>query len=108
MRFDTNMFEHDIPGALNWVWSQIGPKLEKRVKGFEHEQQRNPLLATYYRNTFPLEFALADAWRKFRSPENATLLRGIEYDIAYGFAATAQRIYQALPPSARKRLHGGL
>ena len=67
MRFNTNMFEHDIPRALNWIWSQIGPKLERRVKGFEHEQRRNPLLATYYRDTFPLEFALVDAWRKYHS-----------------------------------------
>jgi hypothetical protein len=108
MRFDTNMFEHDIPRTLNWLWSQIGPKLEKRVKGFEHEQRRNPLLATYYRDTFPLEFALVDAWRKYHLPKNPILPRGLAYDIAYGFAATTQRIHQVLSLSAQKRLHGSL
>jgi hypothetical protein len=108
MRFNTEMFDRDIPRALNWLWSQIGPKLERRIKGFEHEQRRNPLLATYYRQTFPLEFSLVDAWRKYHSPVNAILPRGIEYDIAYGFAATTQRIYEALSPSAQKRLHGSL
>src|ERR1700730_1051893 len=106
MRFNTDMCDRDIPRALNWLWSQIGPKLERRVVGFEHEQRRNPLLATYYRQTFPLEFFLVDAWLKYHSPVNAILPRGIDYDIAYGFAATTQRIYEALP-TAQKRLQGG-
>jgi len=36
------------------------------------------------------------------------LPRGGVYDIAYGFVATTQRIYQVLSPVAQKRLHGNL
>jgi hypothetical protein len=108
MQFDTNIFEHDIPRALNWLWSEIGPKLEKQVKGFEQEQRRNPLLAIYYRNTYPLEFALVDAWRRYRAPKGAILPRGGTHDIVYGFAETTQRIYQSLSPAGQRRLHGSL
>jgi hypothetical protein len=106
MRFSTEMFEYDIPRALSWIGSQIGNRVEKRVKEFEKEERRNPLLGRYYRDTFALEFPLAHAWRLYR--KTGSLPKSDEYSIAYGFAGTTQRIYEALSPSGQTRLRGCL
>jgi hypothetical protein len=63
MRISTEMFAHDIGRALNWIGSQIGTRVEKRIKIFNAEGRRNPTIQSYYRNIYQLEYALAGAWR---------------------------------------------
>jgi hypothetical protein len=106
MRIRTEMFAPDIGRALNWIGSQVGTRVEKRVKAFDSEGRRNPPLHLYYRNTYQLEYVLALAWRQYRTtgmfPETE------DYSIAYAFAGMTQRIYEKLSPKGQKRLLGCL
>jgi hypothetical protein len=106
MRIKIDAFNYDIERALDWIGSQIGNPLQKRVKGFQQEQRRNPLLEDYYRRTFSLELALAEAWRTYQ--RSKTFPTGDEYTIAYGFSVTAHRVNEALSPRGRNRLSGSL
>jgi hypothetical protein len=67
MKISTDMFAHDIGRALNWIGSQVGARVEKRVKTFNNEGRRNPAIQFYYRNTYQLEYAFAQAWRQYRA-----------------------------------------
>jgi len=59
MKISTDMFAHDIGRALNWIGSQVGARVEKRVKTFNNEGRRNPAIQFYY--------AFAQAWRQYRA-----------------------------------------
>lgn len=103
---DLNIYPRDIPGALSWLAAQIGAPLARRISGFAAEERRNPHIGDYYRSTFTLEYAIAEALayrkRTGRIPKHPV------FDLAYGFAATAERIHSALPIAAQKRLSGQL
>jgi hypothetical protein len=69
-------------------------------------ERNNPLLATHFRDTRALEFALAKA-RKYRR-NTGRLPKGDEYDLLYGFLIPAQRIHAALPTNVRMPFEGRL
>jgi hypothetical protein len=88
MQISTEMFAHDIGRALNWIGSQVGTRVEKRVKAFNTEGRRNPAIHSHYRNTYHIEYTLARAWRQYRT--TGTFPEGEEYTIAYAFAGMTQ------------------
>jgi len=106
MRISIDARERDFEPALNWIGSLVGAALDKRVASFEAQERKNPLLATHFRETFALEFALAKA-RKYRR-NTGRLPKGDEYDLLYGFVIPAQRIHAALPPNVRMPFEGRL
>ena len=106
MQISTEMFPHDIGRALNWIGSQVGGRVEKRVKEFKNEGRRNPFIERYYRNTYSLEFTLAYAWRQYRT--TGIFPEGGEYSLTYAFAGMTQRIYEKLSVPGQKRLLGCL
>jgi hypothetical protein len=63
MRISTEAFPNDIDAAADWVSGLIGAAVDKRIAGYEQQERTNPLLASHFRNTYPLEFALANARR---------------------------------------------
>jgi hypothetical protein len=95
MRLSIDARERDFEPALNWIGSLVGAALDRRVASFEAQERKNPLLATHFRGTFTLEFALAKA-RKYRR-NTGRLPNGDEYDLLYGFLIPAQRIHAARP-----------
>jgi hypothetical protein len=102
MRIQTDLFEFEIPSSLQWLDHEIGFRLRRRVKGFEQQERHNPLLGRYYRETFPLEFALAEACSQLR--KTAIFLKSDRYNQAYAFAATTKRISEVLPEKAASLL----
>jgi hypothetical protein len=106
MRISTDARPRDFEPAVDWIGSLIGAALEKRVAGFEAQERRNPLLATHFRETFALEFALAKARRYRRS--TGRLPKGDEYTLLYGILVPAHRIHAALPPAVRTPFEGRL
>ena len=101
MKISYNLFEFEIPPALHWFGHEVGSRLQKRVKGFEQQEYQNPLLGRYYRENYPLEFALIRAWSQLN--KTSTFPKADEYNHAYAFAATTKRIYEALPQEAARR-----
>jgi hypothetical protein len=106
MRISTEMFAQDIGRALNWIGSQVGTRIDKRVKSFNIEGRRNPAIQSYYGNTYQLEYALARAWRQYRT--TGTFPESEDFTIVYGFAGMTQRVYEKLSPVGQKRLRGCL
>jgi hypothetical protein len=106
MRISTEALPKDIDSAINWIGGLIGAAVDKRVTGFEQQERTNPLLASHFRNNFPLEFALAKA-RKYRK-STGRLPRGEEYDALYGFLIPTHRIHGALPPDVKMPFEGRL
>jgi hypothetical protein len=106
MQLSTDMFAHDIGRALDWVGSQVGTRVEKRVKAFNAEERRNPAIHSYYRNTYQIEYALAHAWRQYR--KTGIFPESNDFSIAYAFAGMTQRIYENLSLPGQKRLRGCL
>jgi hypothetical protein len=101
MKISYNLFEFEIPSALYWFGHEVGSRLQKRVKGFEQQEHQNPLLGRYYRENYPLEFALIRAWSQLI--KTLTFPKADEYNHAYAFAATTKRVYEALPQKAARR-----
>ncbi|MFZ0989534.1 MAG: hypothetical protein WAN27_17605 [Xanthobacteraceae bacterium] len=64
------------------------------------------MLASYYRQNFALEYALAAA-RKYRR-NTGRAPTGPEYEDLYAFAIPAMRIYEQLPESAKRPFEGKL
>src|SRR5258707_10413171 len=106
MRIGTEALPKDIDSAINWISGLIGAAVDKRVTGFEQQERTNPLLASHFRNNYPLEFAL-DKARKYRK-STGRLPRGQEYDAVYSFLISAHRIHNALPPEVRIPFEGRL
>jgi len=98
MRINTDAQPKDFEPAVDWISGLIGAALDKRVAAFEAQERKNLLLATHFRDTFALEFALANA-RKYRR-STGRLPKGDEYTYLYGFLVPAHRIHAALPPEA--------
>ena len=65
MRINTVVQPKDVEPAVDWVSGLIGTALDKRVAAFKAQERSNPLLVTHFRDTFGLDFALAEA-RKYR------------------------------------------
>jgi hypothetical protein len=106
MRISTEAFPNDIDAATDWVSGLIGAAVDKRIAGYEQQERTNPLLASHFRNTYPLEFALANA-RKYRK-STGRLPQGQEYDAVYSFLISAHRIHNALPLEVRIPFEGRL
>src|SRR5262249_24977824 len=106
MRISTDALVSDIEPAVDWVGGLIGAAVDKRVAGFERQERVNPLLAAHFRETFALEFALAEA-RKYRR-STGRLPKGEECDPLYSFLIPAQRIHAALPTVAKTPFEGRL
>ncbi|HKB89913.1 MAG TPA: hypothetical protein VKC60_05285 [Opitutaceae bacterium] len=96
----------DIDSAVDWISGLIGAAIDKRVAAFEQQERSNPLLASHFRENFPLEFALAKA-RKYRK-STGRLPRGEEYDALYGFLIPTHRIHGALSPDVKTPFEGRL
>ena len=94
MRVSTDARPRDFEPALDWISGLIGAALDKRIAGFIAQERKNPLLATHFRDTFALEFALAEA-RKYRR-STGRLPRSDEYTYLWGFLVPAQGL-PALP-----------
>jgi len=106
MRIDVDAKEYDFEPALNWVSGFIGAAVDKRVLAYEKRERGNPLLTSYFRDNFALEFALAEA-RKYRK-KTGRVPKGKEFDSLYNFLIPAQRIYANLPQAALSRFQGAL
>jgi hypothetical protein len=106
MRISTEAFPKDIDSAVNWIGGLIGPAVDKRVAGFKQQERTNPLLASHFRENFPLEFALAKA-RKYRK-NTGRLPKGEEYDALYSFLIPTHRIHGVLPPDVKTPFEGRL
>jgi len=106
MRISTDARPQDLEPAIDWVGGLIGAALDKRVAGFEAQEQKNPLLATHFRETFVLEFALAEV-RKYRR-STGRLPKRDRYAELYGFVVAAHRIHAALPAEVRIPFEGRL
>ncbi|HZP77963.1 MAG TPA: hypothetical protein VFB45_17585 [Pseudolabrys sp.] len=106
MRIDINARPKAIEPAVNWISGLIGSQLDQLVEKYAQQERNNPLLGTYFRENFELEFALAKA-RKYRR-SRGRLPKGQEYDHLYGFLIAAQRVHAALPPEARTPFEGRL
>jgi hypothetical protein len=106
MRISTDALPKDINSAVNWISGLIGAAIDKRVAGFEQQEPTNPLLASHFRENFPLEFALAGA-RRYRK-STGRLPKGEEYDALYSFLIPAHRIHRALPPDVKTPFAGRL
>jgi hypothetical protein len=104
MLINTDVYEDDIARAIIWIDGLIGPLLDKRIRSFEQRSRQRPLLASFYRNNSALEFALAEAKQEFNT--TGCLPRGLDFDLAYAFIVSAQRIFEALPGDARKAFEG--
>jgi hypothetical protein len=102
MRIETEVEMSEIEPALNWVLGKIGGDLAKKMKGIEQQRRRNPLLMSYFQETFALEFALEKARDRRRS--TGRIPRDEAFAVAYGFAAAIERIHNALPIPAANRL----
>jgi fructose-specific phosphotransferase system component IIB len=106
MRISVQASKAHIESAIDWISGLIGAAIDKRVAAFKQHERKNPLLATYFRENYALEFALADA-RKYRKT-TGRLPQGPEYDQLYGFIIPAHRIHAALPPEVKKPFEGRL
>jgi hypothetical protein len=106
MRISTEALPKDIEPAVNWIGGLIGAAIDKRVAAFEQQERANPLLASHFRENFPLEFALAKA-RKYRK-STGRLPKGEAYDALYNFLIPTHRIYDALQPEVQPPFAGRL
>jgi hypothetical protein len=107
MRISTDGTERDNEPAGNWVSGLIGAAIDKRVLTLEQSEQKNPfLIASHFRDNFPLEYALSKA-RKYKK-NTGRLPKGNEFDLLYGFLITAQRMDAELPQVAKRRFEGAL
>jgi fructose-specific phosphotransferase system component IIB len=106
MRISVQASKAHIEAAIDWISGLIGAAIDKRVAAFKQHERKNPLLATYFRDNYALEFALADA-RKYRKT-TGRVPRGPEYDQLYGFIIPAHRIHTALPPEVKTPFEGRL
>jgi hypothetical protein len=106
MRISTEALPKDIDSAVNWISGLIGAAVDKRVAGFEQQERTNPLLASHFRNNFPLEFALAKV-RKYRK-STGRLPKGEEYHALYSFLIPTHRIHGALPTEVKTPFEGRL
>jgi hypothetical protein len=79
-----------IESAMHWLAGLIGGPLDRRVQGFE----QNPMLASYFRENFPLEYTLFKARKHSR--KTGRFPNSPEYDPTYAFAVNAHRIFLAL------------
>ena len=106
MRISTEALPKDIDSAVTWISGLIGAAVDKRVAGFEQQERTNPLLASHFRNNFPLEFALAKL-RKYRK-STGRLPKGDEYHALYSFLIPTYRIHGALPAEVKTPFEGRL
>ncbi|MBV8891631.1 hypothetical protein [Bradyrhizobium sp.] len=106
MRINTEAFPNDIDSAFDWISGLIGAAVDKRVAGFEQQERTNPLLASHFRNNFPLELALAKARRYCKSTGRRP--KGDEYDALYSFLVPAHRIHSALSTDVKIPFEGRL
>ena len=106
MRINTEARPKDFEPAVDWISGLIGAALDKRVARFLALERKDPLLATHFRDTFALEFALAKV-RKYRR-NTGRLPKGDEYTYLYSFLVPAHRIHAALPPEVRTPFEGRL
>ena len=106
MRIDTNLDRDDISAAMQWIGAKLGAALDKRVKGFEEQQSKTPLLGSYYRDIYSIEFGLANARRHHRATGRYPLKR--EFDRSYAFASALQKFSTLMPSHAVTRLDGAL
>lgn len=104
MRIDTSLNRDDIAPAMQWVATKFGGALDKRVKGFEQQRAKNPLLQSYYRETYPIEYALAESRRHYRLTGRFPF--GSNFGRAYALVAALQRFAELLNPSALAQLDG--
>jgi hypothetical protein len=106
MRISTEGLPRDVDSAIDWISGRIGAAIDKRVAAYEQQERNNPLLASHFRETFVLEFALAKA-RKYRK-STGRLPKGTEYDALYSFLIPTHRIHRALPPEVKAPFEGRL
>ena len=104
MRISTEALPKEA--AVNWVSGLIGTAVDRRVAGFEQQERTNPLLASHFRNNFPLEFALAKV-RKYRK-STGRLPKGDDYHALYSFLIPTHRIHGALPLEVKTAFEGRL
>jgi hypothetical protein len=97
---------NDVVPASNWIAGLIGAALDQQVAAFQRQERKNPLLTMHFRETFALEFTLAEA-RQYRK-NTSRLPKGDRYDRLYAFLISAYRIYQALPQEAKAPFEGRL
>src|SRR5258708_38840226 len=89
----------DFEPAMNWISGLIGAAVDKQVSAFEKQERNNPLLAAHFRETYALEFALAQARRYRRN--TGRVPKGVDFHPLYSFLIPAHRIHDALPPEAK-------
>jgi hypothetical protein len=106
MRISTEARPKDYEPAVDWISGLIGAALDKRVARFEAQERQNPLLAAHFRDTFALEFALANV-RKYRR-STGRLPKGDGYIPLYSFLISAHRIHAAIPPQVKTPFEGQL
>jgi hypothetical protein len=106
VRISIEATRQDIAPAFDWIGGLLGSVLDKRVAALRQQEQKNPLLAQYVRETYALEFALAEA-RKYRR-STGRLPKEDDFHSLYGFLIPAHRIHRALPPEAIKAFEGQL
>src|SRR5258705_12403985 len=106
MRISTEALPKDIDLAVDWIGGQIGAAVDKRVAAFEQQERTNPLLASHFRDNFPLEFDLAKA-RKYRK-STGRLPKGEEYHALYSFLVPTHRIHGELPDEVKAPFEGRL
>jgi hypothetical protein len=106
MRINVEVDWRAVEPAIDWMGGLIGAAVDKRVAAFERQERKNPLLATYFRENYALEYALAKA-RKYRRT-TGRLPKTEEYTKLYGFAVPAYRIHTALPAHTRTPFEGRL
>lgn len=103
MRIGTELRPCDIPAAMQWLSSQFGEQLKRRVANLESRATQNPLL-NYTQRYFSLEFSLERALHHRRVTNRYP--KGDSYDLAYAFAVTGSRLWEKLDHQAQRRFSG--
>lgn len=106
MNIDIDVRPEDIEPALNWVSGYVGAALDRRVSAILQQQRRNPLLTSYFQESFGSEFALATV-RRYRKNTGRIPINDT-YELLYGQLVVAQRIHRALPHNAKRPFEGRL
>jgi hypothetical protein len=89
-----------VGDQLNW-WV-----VERSILNIERQEERNPLLTSYFRDNFALEFAFARARRYRKSTGRLPYSR--EYYPLYSFLVSAHRVHSQLERNAKPAFEGRL
>ena len=101
MRLTLNVNSGEVAIAILWFKHFCGAELERRISIFESEGSSNQLLKQYYRETFKLEYSIANLIRTYRPGQ--PLLVNPALSEAYNFVVAFVRIYEHLSSNGKKR-----